>query len=149
MGFSGLKRGLRRVGQMRLIVALVLVLLVGGVVPLCSQEGGQNPKPVLYIGTSHLDSQWNWTIQDTIRQFVPSDVFRQFRLSAIASAFSAAGRGRDAGHSEEVGLRAQEICWRAGRRVLDCPASNRILAAGQHRGSTSAIRTALNALVVN
>ena len=32
---------------------------------------------------------------------------------------------------------------------LDCPASNRILAAGQHRGSTSAIRTALNALVAN
>jgi hypothetical protein len=27
--------------------------------------------------------------------------------------------------------------------------SNRILAAGQHRGSTSAIRTALNALVAN
>jgi hypothetical protein len=33
--------------------------------------------------------------------------------------------------------------------LLDCPASNRILAAGQHRGSTSAIRTALNALVAN
>ncbi len=29
------------------------------------------------------------------------------------------------------------------------PASNRILAAGQHRGSTSAIRTALNAIVAN
>jgi hypothetical protein len=33
--------------------------------------------------------------------------------------------------------------------LLDCPASNRILAAGQHRGSTSAIRTALNALAAN
>src|ERR1019366_507007 len=70
-------------------------------------------------------------------------------LSAITSAFCAAGRGRDPGHSEEVGLRAQETFWRAGRRVLDCPASNRILAAGQHRGSTSAIRTALNALAAN
>jgi hypothetical protein len=53
-------------------------------VPLCSQEGGQNPKPVLYvIGTSHLDSQWNWTIQDTIRQFVPATFFDNFvyRLS--------------------------------------------------------------------
>jgi hypothetical protein len=70
-------------------------------------------------------------------------------LSAITSAFGAAGRGRDPGHSEEVGLRAQETFWRAGRRVLDCPASNRILAAGQHRGSTSAIRTALNALAAN
>src|ERR1019366_10714255 len=37
-------------------------------------------------------------------------------LSAIASAFSAAGRGRDPGHSEEVGLRAPETFWRAGRR---------------------------------
>jgi hypothetical protein len=33
--------------------------------------------------------------------------------------------------------------------LLDCPASNRILGAGQHRGSTSAIRTALNALAAN
>ena len=32
-----------------------------------------------------------------------------------------------------------------GSRIL----SNRILAAGQHRGSTSAIRTALNALAAN
>ena len=36
-----------------------------------------------------------------------------------------------------------------GRRVTGLPASNRILAAGQHRGSTSAIRAALNALVAN
>jgi alpha-mannosidase len=44
-----------------------------GLVPLCSQE---NPKPVLYlIATAHLDSQWNWTVQDTIRRFVP-DTFR-------------------------------------------------------------------------
>ncbi len=43
-----------------------------------------------------------------------------------------------------------------GRRALDYPharesgiLSNRILVAGQHRGSTSAIQTALNALVAN
>jgi len=66
---------------MRLIVALVFVLLVGGVVPLCSQEGGQKPKPVLYvIGTAHLDSQWNWTVQDTIRQFVPATFLDNFKL---------------------------------------------------------------------
>src|ERR1017187_6030734 len=32
---------------------------------------------------------------------------------------------------------------------LACPATNRIPAAGQHQGSTSAIRTATNALVAN
>jgi alpha-mannosidase len=37
-------------------------------------------KPVLYvIGTSHLDSQWNWTVQDTIREFVPNTFFQNFQ----------------------------------------------------------------------
>jgi alpha-mannosidase len=36
----------------------------------------QDRKPTLYlVATAHLDSQWNWTVQDTIRQFVP-DTFR-------------------------------------------------------------------------
>jgi alpha-mannosidase len=39
-----------------------------------------NQKPVLYvIGTSHLDSQWNWTVQDTIREFVPNTFFQNFQ----------------------------------------------------------------------
>jgi hypothetical protein len=52
--------------------------------------------------------------------------------------------------------RARKILYPAGRRALDYPRaresgilSNRILVAGQHRGSTSAIQTALNALVAN
>ena len=68
----------------------------------------------------------------------PAPSFRRSTLDRIlfniASAFPAAGRDRDPGHSEEVGLRAQEISWRAGRRVLDCPASNRILARGAAPG---------------
>ena len=43
----------------------------------------------------------------------------------------------------------KKTCWRVGRRVLDCPAINQIPAAGQHQGSTSALRTATNALVAN
>jgi alpha-mannosidase len=40
----------------------------------------QDPKPVLYVvGTSHLDSQWNWTVQDTIREFVPNTFFQNFK----------------------------------------------------------------------
>jgi hypothetical protein len=38
------------------------------------------PKPVLYVvATSHLDSQWNWTVQDSIRRFVPATVPRELR----------------------------------------------------------------------
>jgi alpha-mannosidase len=38
-------------------------------------------KPVLYVvGTSHLDSQWNWTVQDSIRSFVPATFFENFKL---------------------------------------------------------------------
>jgi alpha-mannosidase len=47
--------------------------------PVASQQLTQNPKPLLYvIGTSHLDSQWNWTVQDSIREFVPNTFFENF-----------------------------------------------------------------------
>jgi len=40
----------------------------------------QSPKPVLYVvDTSHLDSQSNWTAQDTIREFVPNTFFDNFK----------------------------------------------------------------------
>ena len=40
---------------------------------------GQGQKPVLYVvATSHLDSQWNWTVQDSIRRFVPATFFENF-----------------------------------------------------------------------
>jgi len=43
-------------------------------------RGQQSSKPVLYVvGTSHLDSQWNWTVQDTIREFVPNTFFENFK----------------------------------------------------------------------
>jgi alpha-mannosidase len=39
----------------------------------------QAAKPVLYVvATSHLDSQWNWTVQDSIRRFVPATFFENF-----------------------------------------------------------------------
>jgi alpha-mannosidase len=47
--------------------------------PVAGQQPA-NSKPVLYvIGTSHLDSQWNWTVQDTIREFVPNTFFDNFQ----------------------------------------------------------------------
>jgi len=47
---------------------------------LSAQQPPQDPKPTLYvIATSHLDSQWNWTVQDSIRQFVPNTFFENFK----------------------------------------------------------------------
>ena len=42
-----------------------------GLVPVRTEQASPR-KPILYvIATAHLDSQWNWTVQDTIRDFVP------------------------------------------------------------------------------
>ena len=39
------------------------------------------PRPtVLLIGTSHLDTQWQWDIQTTINQYVPSVMQDNFKL---------------------------------------------------------------------
>jgi alpha-mannosidase len=61
-------------------VSLLLIIVSVGISSLPSQEAGQPAKPVLYlIATAHLDSQWNWTVQDTIRQFVPNTFFTNFK----------------------------------------------------------------------
>lgn len=40
----------------------------------------QAQKPTLYlVATAHLDTQWNWTVQDTIRQFVPNTFYTNFK----------------------------------------------------------------------
>ena len=60
----------------RLIALLALVALAA--IPVRGQSG-QGAKPLLYvIATSHLDSQWNWTVQDTIAKFVPATFFENF-----------------------------------------------------------------------
>ena len=59
-------------------VAAVLVALVVSVGRV--DIHGQTPKPVLYVtATAHLDSQWNWTVQDTIRQYVPNTFYTNFK----------------------------------------------------------------------
>jgi alpha-mannosidase len=57
-------------------VILGLIATVGRV-----DTHGQAAKPVLYVtATAHLDSQWNWTVQDTIRQYVPSTFYTNFKF---------------------------------------------------------------------
>src|SRR5215470_9147708 len=62
---------------MRYVSALLVLILA--VTSILGQTSAPQ-KPVLYvIGTSHLDSQWNWTVQDSIREFVPNTFFENFK----------------------------------------------------------------------
>src|ERR1700730_9000850 len=62
----------------RLAVAFAILFFIDA--SIAAQQRNQDQKPVLYvIGTSHLDSQWNWTVQDSIRQFVPNTFFENFK----------------------------------------------------------------------
>jgi alpha-mannosidase len=64
-----------RFGNRRLVLAFVVLCL-----SFLSSQSQQTSKPVLYVvSTSHLDSQWNWTVQDTIREFVPNTFFDNFK----------------------------------------------------------------------
>ena len=61
-------------------LALVAAVIAGLVMmPAGARTQEQAAKPVLYVvATSHLDSQWNWTVQDSIRRFVPATFFENF-----------------------------------------------------------------------
>jgi alpha-mannosidase len=62
------------------IVCLILIITIPVLTQQTIAERDGTHKPVLYvIGTSHLDSQWNWTVQDTIREFVPNTFFQNFK----------------------------------------------------------------------
>src|ERR1051326_4159045 len=75
----GMLHGLLSSSSTRRWIAAVLVIFGFSFASVRSQETNQVQKPLLYvIGTSHLDSQWNWTVQDTIRRFVPATFFENF-----------------------------------------------------------------------
>jgi alpha-mannosidase len=72
---AALSRISTRFGNRRLVLAFVVLCL-----SFLSSQSQQTSKPVLYVvSTSHLDSQWNWTVQDTIREFVPNTFFDNFK----------------------------------------------------------------------
>jgi alpha-mannosidase len=59
----------------------MLIIVSAGLRDTQSQQARRpDSKPVLYVvSTSHLDSQWNWTVQDSIREFVPNTFFENFK----------------------------------------------------------------------
>src|SRR5438105_9926620 len=64
----------------RCCVLVVLIMLSATLQNARSQPDKEDPKPRLYVvATSLLDSQWNWTVQDTIREFVPNTFFENFK----------------------------------------------------------------------
>lgn len=71
----------RNSSRARVPVALLLLAVIVALMPALGQEKNPGAKPVLYvIGTAHLDSQWNWTVQDTIRQYIAQTFFDNFKL---------------------------------------------------------------------
>ena len=52
-------------------MAIVVVGLSTGLAPVGSQGQAQAPMRVYAVATAHLDTQWNWTVQDTIRDYIP------------------------------------------------------------------------------
>jgi alpha-mannosidase len=70
----------KMVTSYRRLILIIAIALGSNSAATRSQPYRTDPKPVLYvIGTSHLDSQWNWTVQDTIREFVPNTFFENFK----------------------------------------------------------------------
>jgi alpha-mannosidase len=60
----------------RTSLILALVSLTVGLAHVSTQ----GRKPILYlVATAHLDSQWNWTVQDSIREFVPRTFYTNFK----------------------------------------------------------------------
>jgi len=73
------EKSIRRMMFPRHLLKLAIMILAGSAT-VYSQQLRPESKSVLYvIGTSHLDSQWNWTVQDTIREFVPNTFFENFK----------------------------------------------------------------------
>ncbi len=63
------------------LLAVVLLAAWFGASGVHTQQPPAAARPTLYlVSNSHLDTQWNWTVQDTIRQFVPSTFFDNFAL---------------------------------------------------------------------
>ena len=64
----------------RYLILAAAIVVTGSSAPIRSQQSRNESKTRLYvIATSHLDSQWNWTVQDTIREFVPNTFFENFK----------------------------------------------------------------------
>ena len=57
-------------------VGLVLVAALA----FAADEKGEPPRTLYVVATAHLDTQWRWTVRDTIEKFVPATLRDNFAL---------------------------------------------------------------------
>jgi alpha-mannosidase len=60
----------------RVPLAAAVFALTAGLATVSTQNAGTT---LYLVATAHLDTQWNWTVQDTIRQFVPDTFYTNFK----------------------------------------------------------------------
>ncbi|HWK12498.1 MAG TPA: hypothetical protein VNR64_20715, partial [Vicinamibacterales bacterium] len=60
----------------RVPLAVAILSLTAGLATVSTQNAGTT---LYLVATAHLDTQWNWTVQDTIRQFVPNTFYTNFK----------------------------------------------------------------------
>lgn len=69
---------------MRNIIAIVTVLVLFGTLsaqtPAPPDSTKQQKRDLYVVATAHLDTQWRWTIQNTINEYVPATFRDNFKL---------------------------------------------------------------------
>jgi alpha-mannosidase len=76
----------RKVVVQKIIIAVLAAVLCLGVVSLAqapADASGAGRGKLYVVGTAHLDTQWRWTIQETINEYVPATFRENFRLMDI------------------------------------------------------------------
>jgi alpha-mannosidase len=68
----------------RKVILVTIALLLGSCVWVGAQTnpqaGGQKKRNLNVVATAHLDTQWRWTIQNTINEYVPATFRNNFKL---------------------------------------------------------------------
>ena len=62
----------------RWLLTLCVTALSVGLVTVSTQ--GPSKRTMYVVSTAHLDSQWNWTVQDTIRDYLPKTLRTNFEF---------------------------------------------------------------------
>ena len=62
----------------RLTLPATVAALIVSLATLSSQVPAE--KTIYVVSTAHLDSQWNWTVQDTIRDYLPKTLRTNFEF---------------------------------------------------------------------
>jgi alpha-mannosidase len=60
------------------LLAVAVLGVTIGIAPVRSQSAP--PTSLYLVATAHLDSQWNWTVQDSIRDYIPKTFHTNFDL---------------------------------------------------------------------